>query len=76
MEFLIQSGVDMVTSETTKEIPEMRSISLADLTKFAQKCISAKVVIFLDCCYSGALDCRKGMGKLMPDCFERLSLEL
>ena len=63
--------------KTSKEIPKMQNCD-CNLTKFAQKCISAKVVIFLDCCYSGRTRLSKGNGKIeFAGLFwKRLSLEL
>lgn len=51
------------TSQTDRDMPEKRGFSLDDLTKLIQKNISTRIVVLLDCCYSGVARISKGIGK-------------
>jgi len=51
------------TSQTDRDIPEKRGFSLSDLTRLTQKSISQRIVVLLDCCYSGAAKISKGSRK-------------
>ena len=59
----IDGEVYISTSETDRDMPEKRGFSLDDLTKLIQKSISTRVVVLLDCCYSGIARIAKGINK-------------
>ena len=50
------------TSQTNRDMPEKRGFSLDDLTKLIQKSISTRIIVLLDCCYSGIARISKGTG--------------
>lgn len=41
-------------SETDPDFPALRGISFEDLTKWMTNSVSKRIVVFLDCCFSGA----------------------
>lgn len=52
----------LTSSDFDKSKPQYRGVSFEFLTNLIKNCVSDKVVIILDCCYSGALDL-KGKGE-------------
>lgn len=46
----------LASSDFDKSNPQLRGVSFDFLTKLIKDCVSDKVVIIIDCCYSGALD--------------------
>jgi hypothetical protein len=59
----VDGEVYISTSQTDRDIPEKRGFSLDNLTKLIQKSISTRIVVVLDCCYSGLAQISKGLGK-------------
>jgi caspase domain-containing protein len=50
----------LASSDTDPDKPYRRGFSFEELTKMIQKSISDKIVVILDCCYSGSAKISKG----------------
>jgi hypothetical protein len=59
--------VYLSTSEIDPEEPYRFGFSFNDLTRRINSCVSTKIVVILDCCYSGAAKISKGIGKGTED---------
>ena len=59
--------VYLSTSEIDPEEPYRSGFSFNDLTRRINNCVSTKIVIILDCCYSGAAKISKGISKGTED---------
>jgi len=59
--------VYLSTSEVKPEEPYRFGFSFSDLTRRINNCVSTKIIIILDCCYSGAVKISKGIGKGTED---------
>jgi hypothetical protein len=53
-------GIYLSTSEINPDNPRKRGFSFEDLTRLIQECISTKIVVILDSCYSGSAKISKG----------------
>jgi uncharacterized caspase-like protein len=53
-------GIYLSTSEINSDNPRKRGFSFDDLTRLIQECISTKIVVILDSCYSGSAKISKG----------------
>lgn len=53
-------GMYLASSDTDPDKPYRRGFSFEELTKMIQKSISDKIVVILDCCYSGSAKISKG----------------
>jgi hypothetical protein len=53
-------GIYLSTSEINPDNPRKRGFSFDDLTRLIQECISTKIVVILDSCYSGSAKISKG----------------
>ncbi len=53
-------GIYLSTSEINPDNPRKRGFSFEDLTRLIQECISTKIVVILDSCYSGSAKINKG----------------
>jgi hypothetical protein len=56
----IDGDVYMSTSEIDPDAPYRYGFSFSELTKMAQRTIATRVILILDCCYSGAARISKG----------------
>src|SRR5215212_4123429 len=50
----IDGDVYLAASDTDPEVPSRRGFSLQDLSRMTEKCVARKIVLILDCCFSGA----------------------
>ena len=53
-------SIYLSTSEINPDNPRKRGFSFDDLTRLIQECISTKIVVILDSCYSGSAKISKG----------------
>jgi hypothetical protein len=56
----VDGDMYLASSDTDPDKPYRRGFSLEDLTKMIQNSISTRVVVILDCCYSGSAKLSKG----------------
>lgn len=56
----VDGDVYFATSETDYDFPYKRGFSFKELAKIIQRTISTRVVVILDCCYSGSANLSKG----------------
>ena len=73
-------GIYLSTSEINPDNPRKRGFSFDDLTRLIQECISTKIVVILDSCYSGSAKISKGheedVVKLASAAIQRQSNEM
>jgi len=55
-----QGNIYLALSDTDPKKPYMRGYSFGDLTMMIERTISTRVVVILDCCYSGSAKLGKG----------------
>src|SRR5436309_1941833 len=56
----VDGNVYFATSEIDHYFPYKRGFSFNELAKMVQRTISTRVVVILDCCYSGSASLSKG----------------
>ena len=73
-------GIYLSTSEINPDNPRKRGFSFDDLTRLIQECISTKIVVILDSCYSGSAKISKGheedIAKIASAAIQRQSNEI
>ena len=56
----VDADMYLASSDTDPDKPYRRGFSFEELTKMIQKSISDKIIVILDCCYSGSAKISKG----------------
>ena len=56
----VDGDIYLASSDTDPDKPYRRGFSFEELRKMIQKSISTRVVVILDCCYSGSAKVSKG----------------
>ncbi|MFZ0513297.1 MAG: caspase family protein [Candidatus Nitrosopolaris sp.] len=55
-----QGNIYLASSDTDPQKPYIKGYSFGDLTMMIERTISTRVVVILDCCYSGSAKLGKG----------------